>query len=352
VLGVILSSWQAVRARRAERTATEKSIVAETQRQRAEAKELAMRRLAYASDMSLAQQALATNDLGRALRLLDAHQPALGEVDLRDWEWRYLWQECRSDAIGELCRYPNMVSSVAYSPDGKALAVAGQNQGFVEIWDVPSRRRIKILQSKEGRLVAFSPRGDLLATDAGNQIRLWRTDTWDSVTEHTLDGEVAFLKFSPDGSRLAGMIIPDEIIVWELNRWSVVCQIHDVKFQWWSGVLDFSPDGTAIVIGVDNGRLQVVDLTSGKTSFNIPQAHPEPITSVAWSPDGSIIASGSGWLGGPIRLWEAASGKELEPLEGHTSWIAELIFSKDGQRLYSASAFGGPCLTPRKNSPD
>jgi WD40 repeat protein len=118
----------------------------------------------------------------------------------------------------------------------------------------------------------------------------------------------------------------------------VVCQIHDVRwFQQWNGVLDFSPDGTSIVIGVADGCLQVVDLTSGKTSFNIPQAHPESITAVAWSPDGSIIASGSGWLGGPIKLWEAASGRELEPLEGHTSWISELVFSTDGQCLYSAS---------------
>jgi hypothetical protein len=322
VLGVIVSTWQAIRATQA--------------KQEAQANELAMRRIAYDSDMSLAQQALATNDLGRALRLLKAHRPTPGEVDLRDWEWRYLWQECRSDALGELCRYSNhVVSSVAYSPDGKALAVAGDrfDRGFIDIWDVPSRRRIKTIQLKEGHLVAFSPRGDLLATDAGNHIRLWRTDTWDSVTERTLDGEVAFLKFSPDGSRLAGMIIPDEIIVWELDQWSVVCQIHDVKF----GVLDFSPDGTAIVIGVADGHLQVVDLTSGKTRFNIPQAHPEQIMSVAWSPDGSIIASGSGFLGGPIRLWEATSGKGLEPLEGHTSRISELIFSKDGQRLYSAS---------------
>jgi len=333
VLGVIVSTWQAIRATQARQAESR-------MRQEAQANELAMRRIAYASDMSLAQQALARNDLGHALRMLDAHRPALGEVDLRDWEWRYLWQECRCDAVSELCRYPNSAYSVAYSPDGKALTVTGHIghvQGFVDIWDVPNRRRIKTIQLKEGHLVAFSPRGDLLATDAGNHIRLWRTDTWDSVTERTLDGKVAFLKFSPDGSRLAGMIIPDEIIVWELDQWSVVCQIHDVKFNWWSGVLDFSTDSTAIVIGVADGHLQVVDLTSGKTRFNIPQAHPESIMSVAWSPDGSIIASGSGWLGGPIRLWEAASGKELEPLEGHTSYISELIFSKDGQRLYSAS---------------
>ena len=69
--------------------------------------------IAYASDLSIAQQALAMDDLGRAQRLLDYHRPAPGEVDLRGWEWRYLWNECRSDALGELCRYPYSAYSVA-----------------------------------------------------------------------------------------------------------------------------------------------------------------------------------------------------------------------------------------------
>ncbi len=125
-----------------------------------------MRQLAYVSDISLAQQALATDDLGRARRLLEAHR---GDVDLRGWEWRYLWQECRrSDALGELCRDPDPAYSVAYSPNGKLLAVG---QAFVEIWDVPGRRRIVTLEPKEGRHVAFSPRGDLPATQTSLQIR-------------------------------------------------------------------------------------------------------------------------------------------------------------------------------------
>jgi WD40 repeat protein/serine/threonine protein kinase len=303
----------------------------------AQEKETALR---YASDMSLAQQALAMNDLGRARRLLEDHRPAPGEVDLRGWEWRYLWQECRSDALGELCRYPNSAHSLAYSPDGRVLAVAGLIQGFVDIWDVPGRKRIATLQPKEGHLVAFSPRGDLLATDAGNQIRLWRTGTWDLVTQLTLLGDVRDLKFSPDGRRLASLSLPDEVTVWEVDRWTIVRRIRGAKLgDMLLGRLDFSPNGKALVIGDVNHRLEVVDLASGDMNVDIPEAHPEPITSVVWSQNGSVIASGSGYTGGPIQLWDAASGKPLgAPLEGHTSWISELIFSTDGLRLYSASA--------------
>jgi WD40 repeat protein/serine/threonine protein kinase len=338
VLGALVSTWQAVRATQAEREQRrlrEDAVAAQeketAQRRKAEA-------LAYASDISLAQEALARDDMGRARRLLEAHRPAPGEVDLRGWEWRYLWQECQSDALGELYHYSPSAYSVAYAPNGKVLAVAGLIQHFVEIWDVPGRKRIATLQTNEGHLVAFSPHGNLLATDAGNQIRLWRTGTWERVGQLSLPGMVQVLKFSPDGTRLASLSHPDELTVWEVDRWAIVRRIRGVRVVGVNmGALDFSPDSKALVIGDADGHLQVVDLTCGNTDVNIPEAHSDGITSVAWSPNGSIIASGSGFSAGPIRLWDAASGNPLGALEGHTEWICELVFSPDGLRLYSAS---------------
>jgi WD40 repeat protein/serine/threonine protein kinase len=318
------------------------SLVFEQQaRRQAQAKELEMRRIAYASDMSLAQQALAMNDMGRARQLLEAHRPAPGEVDLRGWEWRYLRQECHSDAIGELCDYdPSSATSVAYSPDGRVLVVATSWPGFVEIWDVPGRKLIKNLQPEEGFDMAFSPRGDLLATTAGDQIRFWRIGTWERVDEGqlTLGRSVRALKFSPDGTRLAGLSFEGELALWEISQWPVVRQIDGGNLSVPRfGDLDFSPDGKALVIGDANDYLQVIDLTSGDTKFDVSDAHSEGIHSVAWSPNGSVIASGSAWDGGPIKLWDAVSGKPLGELEGHTSWISDMVFSKDGMRLYSAS---------------
>jgi WD40 repeat protein/serine/threonine protein kinase len=338
VIGLTISVASLIREQHARRIA----VAAEEVAVRAQETEAAQREkaeaLAYASDMSLAQQALAMNDLGRARRLLEAHRPAPG--DLPGWEWRYLWQECRSDVLGELCRYPDSAYSVAYAPDGKVLAVAGMIQEFVDIWDVPGRKRIATLQPNEGYCVAFSPRGDLLATDAGKQIRLWRTGTWDLVRPLTLTGRVHVFKFSPDGTRLASLSYPDEVTVWEVDHWAVVRRIRGVRLMGHIGAMDFSPDSNALVIGDADHHLRVVNLASGNTDVNIAEAHSEGITAVAWSPTSSVIASGSAYTGGPIRLWDAASGKPLDKLEGHTSWSCKLIFSetKDGLRLYSASA--------------
>jgi serine/threonine protein kinase len=79
-----------------ERIALRHAVVAEAA---AQTEKRAARRQAYGSDMNLAQQALAASNLGRALELLNTHRPGPGDEDLRGWEWRYLWQQCRSAAV-------------------------------------------------------------------------------------------------------------------------------------------------------------------------------------------------------------------------------------------------------------
>jgi hypothetical protein len=141
------------------------------------------RRLAYAADMSLAQQSLAMNDLGRARSLLEANRPAKGQSDLRGWEWRYLWWECRNQALSELWRMSNGVGNLALSPDGRTLVLAS---GYHELWSAPDRRRICRLPGETGvyGLEAYSPHGDLLATDAPDgTVNLWQAGTTNLVRQ-------------------------------------------------------------------------------------------------------------------------------------------------------------------------
>src|SRR6185436_12276245 len=145
---------------------------AETEQQRADAQarkasesEQRARRLLYASDMNLAQQALKASNLGQARWLLDRHRPKGAEEDLRGWEWRYLWQLTHPGALVTLTNRPTLGFSVSFSPDGSRLAV-GWYDGRVDLWDVPGRRWVRALTDRErphpGR-VAFSPVRNLLA---------------------------------------------------------------------------------------------------------------------------------------------------------------------------------------------
>ncbi len=118
-LAGVLVQWQ-----RAERNAAAERH----ERERAETGEEKGRRLLYAAEMNLAQQALKLNNLGRARRLLDRHRPQPGEEDLRGWEWRYLWQLTRSSAV-TLTNRPTTRGFSVWHAAGRRLV--GRTRGLV-----------------------------------------------------------------------------------------------------------------------------------------------------------------------------------------------------------------------------
>jgi hypothetical protein len=324
---------------------------AESERQRS-------RQLLYASDMNLAQQALKQNNLGQARRLLDRHRPQSGEEDLRGWEWRYLWQLTRSSALVTLTNRPVRGWSVSFSPDGTRLAV-GWYDCRVDLWDIPGQRWVRTLSTSRKELytphVAFSPVRNLLAAtseprtvtlydlDSGLDLVLWRAPgqgEWD----------VRDLEFSRDGSKVviyAGSLTPDlGDAVWVVNTSSAKIEsrhqtdpsLYNVESA------QLSADNQRLYFGRSDwvksrSSIRCLDLNSGQELWQTESQHVKGPTALAISPDGRVLASSSGFEDATIHLWDAAIGKPLvPPLEGHTSWVSKLTFTKDGHRLISAAA--------------
>jgi hypothetical protein len=146
---------------------------AQTQRGRAATQEQANRRLQYASNMNLAQEAWEDANVGRVEELLESSRPHSGEEDLRGFEWYYLWR--LSHRFSATLRHNGGVYSVAFSPDGKRLATGG-GEGAVKLWDAATGQEIGALKGQSYRVssVAFSPDGKLLATGRyGGAVMLW-----------------------------------------------------------------------------------------------------------------------------------------------------------------------------------
>jgi serine/threonine protein kinase/WD40 repeat protein len=354
-LGVIGSGWQAIRATHAERVQrslrgeAEKASASEAQlRALAETQELTALHKSYASDMILAQQALAQNNLGRAEELLNRHRPTKGRPDLRGWEWRYLWQYCRSDALFTLCK-EGIIDSLTLSHDGKWAAVGGYDNGELAVWDLDSRKEIARLSGNGRRVIAaFSPRDRQLAfsgwtgskSNAHHWVRLWDGNDRKVVGELTLESECRGLAYSAEGETLlTATETPSEIVRWRIadHRRLATLPIRDA----W-----LTPEGTTFAVTRDfslaahcarESDLSVVDLATGKELWT-QRATDARVLALAFSPDGKTLASAAGYVDPDMRLWDVPTGKEIRRLEKHRGFVGSIVFWPDGKTFASAGS--------------
>ncbi|KAK6967090.1 WD40 repeat-like protein [Favolaschia claudopus] len=98
----------------------------------------------------------------------------------------------------------------------------------------------------------------------------------------------------------------------------------------------FSPDGKQIVSGSDDNTVRVWDAVTGVAIGSPLEGHSHWVTSVAFSPDGKQIVSGS--YDKTVRLWDTVTGVPIgSPLEGHSSYVNSVAFSSDGKQIVSGS---------------
>ncbi|MBI1916490.1 MAG: protein kinase [Planctomycetes bacterium] len=97
----------------------------------------------------------------------------------------------------------------------------------------------------------------------------------------------------------------------------------------------FSPDGTRVASGGGDKTVRLWDLRTGETIRTF-QGHTDHVWAVAFSPDGARLSSAS--ADQTVKLWEAATGQLLHTLRGHTGRVRSVAFSPDGKTLASAGA--------------
>ncbi len=289
---------------------------------RAEAKdsEQKARKRAYSSDMIVAKQALDENNLGRALDLLNRQRPEPGQQDLRGWEWRYLWQQCRSDASFTLCQESNEIESLAVSQDGQWLAI-GQSRGGISVWDL--RTRQQVFQLPEGDFVysVFSPTAPLLAFTSStystsgmetDTLRLWNAATGKMSPEYPLTAECMGLAFSKDGRTLvtstSSYATEGRITLWRITGGTLAEATTLTNYPSEQADADSgtsfaaTPDLSLAAYGQErDGMLCVIDLRDGKTLWTTNTAE-EIVTALAFSPDGKTLVSAGGWADSDPRL--------------------------------------------------
>ncbi len=296
--------------------------------------------------------------------------------------------------IGEICS-SNYYFNVVFSPDGQKLAIGGWAEDAIKLWrinvqDLEISTELLSVPARAGVAMAFSEDGNLLIfgyDDDRNILILDIDENSSSFGEvvATLAGHEWFIfnmTVSPDGKTLASASARDTTVrLWDIDPDSTTFGLQIGSALQHGKMVDdvvFSPDGETLIAGTINGAIYLWDLTlepipvvepgwymSGlyKEAKAFPNqfAHPMEtlllghtglIESLAFSPDGKILASSGGVtvgggvggeVDGTIIVWDTdpdspSFGQQIgKTLQGHTAGVMGLAYDPNGGRLASAS---------------
>ena len=274
--------------------------------------------------------------------------------------------------------HDHAVNTLAFSTDGLQLA-SGADDDNAFVWDVAFQECLigHLAHSDPVTGVAFSRDGRRLLTSTWDcVVRLWDLDGNTYGQEWQSDNRILFVSFSSDGSRIItavqiygheksfgldeGVLLPPpseaRTHYWYTDstgrryyRWPTHASIQvwdsDVLFRPRTmsvghtddvNCVAFSPDGTRIASASYDHTVRVWDAHTGAPVEMAEMRHGDGVWFLAFSPDGKQIASSGG--DEVVRVWDAQTGEAiLEPLKGHRDTVTHGCYSPDGTRIITGA---------------
>ncbi|MDZ8257189.1 serine/threonine-protein kinase [Nostoc sp. ChiQUE01b] len=247
-----------------------------------------------------------------------------------------LWDLNNKKVLASLSGHSQAVKSVTFSPDGQILATASDDK-TIKLWEIETLKEICTLlgHSHAVKSVAFSPDGQILASGSWDKtVKLWDVNTGTeicTITGHQL--QVNSVAFSPQGQLLASASYDRTIRLWQIptlarGRGALSWEQGDIN----SAELKDHSQGAK---DIPPAPLPLVQNRPCYSLLSTLSGHAWAVLTVAFSPDGQILATGSD--DNTIKLWEVNTGQLICTLVGHSWSVVAVAFSADGETLLSAS---------------
>ena len=315
---------------------------------------------------------------GRSSKSFDAEAPIEAVAVDTDWKrfatggWNgklRLWDAASGGLLAELPYGGSFVKSVAFSRDGRYLAVGGSDaKAYVQVWDLTTRTLGATFAGHTGTVVsvAFDRNGARLLTGSSDgTARLWNRETGAELKKfHGHDSAVNAAVLSPDEKLVVTAGQDGSAIVWSVDESTPAVQQDGkngapLEMRAFLGHkapirgAAFSPDGKTVATCGDDKRILLwnpADVRPYRLEEVFGEKPPAPpamrelsghraaVASVAFSADGRRLASGG--LDNAIFVWDVASATALKELRGHAGQVRACRISDDGRTVASGSFDG------------
>ena len=262
----------------------------------------------------------------------------------------WLYDTDTYEPLSLLTGHTDSVRSVEYSADGKILA-SGSSDGTIRLWDPQATKNIAVLTGHQNAVTDIAISGDSrkLASIGADEkfVRLWNINTQRHITD--LKGKfnaIHSLAFSPNSDIIAAGDFDGTVKLLSTEKKKQIASLvghklapSDITEPGSVLTLAFSPDGETLASG---SRDTTIRLWNTKTKYHkvTLTGHSGRVTTVVFSSDGKTIASGATYThwssDSSIRLWDAKTGKHLRTIETPTL-VHRLAFSPDNETLASIS---------------
>ncbi|KAF9354873.1 hypothetical protein BGX26_007258 [Mortierella sp. AD094] len=256
-----------------------------------------------------------------------------------------LWEIDTGACLQVFSGHTDWVMGVAYSRNSNHIASTG-GDGMVRLWDTQAKIPNYSLNAigAEVRAVFILSHSDYIASYCrDDSVHLWNFETGAyHKTFSGYSGDILSVHGSPNGE---GVVFSCSFEEKSVQAWSIESGACINTFHCDSGCHSaFSPtrDKLAYVDNIDKGLVRLWDLGTDECCQAF-KGHPRSVRSIAYSPNGSMIATGGGGGSGiglgdnTVRVWDTKTGECRHILSGH-SWPAESIaFSPEGRQVASGS---------------